>query len=173
MQKRKNSFKIVLIATLTLVVSCFLGHPRGYVNQEIKNLASPNLIIEGMEFRRVSGKGEFFPSRYKNDLTTFIGISAHGMIPDGLRERVAKYQQLTSLKVYYKSKKCLLFNLDNTVFNKYENSFRKDKILALTNNGLELLTKDQYEANKGKYTLNDSNVKCLKDSREVQFGQVE
>jgi predicted 3-demethylubiquinone-9 3-methyltransferase (glyoxalase superfamily) len=49
----------------------------------------------------------------------------------------------------------------NNVYRKYTDSFEQDKILALTNNGLELLTKDQYEAAKGKYTINDKNVKCI------------
>jgi hypothetical protein len=155
--------KIISLMVLMFLGSCFLGHPRGYVNQEIKNLASPNLIIEGMEYRRANGKVGFFPTQYKDDLSDFIGISDHGIIPDGLREKAPKYQQLNRLKVYYKSKRCLLFYLDNTVYSKYLDSFRKDKILALTKNGLELLTKDQYESAKDKYTINDKNVKCIKE----------
>ena len=164
--------KIILVIALMFLESCFLGHPRGYVNQEIKNLASPNLIIEGMEFRNVDKKIDekgwgFFPARYKDDPSVFIGISGYGIIPDGLREKAPKYQRLIRLKIYYKSKKCLLFYLDeknsNNVYRKYTDSFEQDKILALTNNGLELLTKDQYEAAKGKYTINDKNVKCIEE----------
>ena len=158
--------KIHLVVSLMVLGSCFLGHPRGYVNQEIKNLASPNLIIEGKEFRRIDGRNwEFFQSNYKDDPTVFIGISDHGIIPDGLRERASKYQQLTGLKIYYKSKKCLLFSDEENVivYRKYREAFEQNKILALTNNGLELLTPEEFEARKGKYTINDSNVKCIKD----------
>ena len=168
MQKQKNKFmkKIIYAMALMFLESCFLGHPRGYVNQEIKNLASPNLIIEGIEFRRVDGKSIGFSSAwYKNDPSIFIGISDHGIIPDGLRKRVPKYQELTGLKIYYGSKKCLLLNDEKNlvIYHKYRDSFEQNKILALTNNGLELLTPDQYEAAKGKYTINDKNVKCIKE----------
>lgn len=180
MQKQKNKImiKIISVMALMLLGSCFYGDPIGYRNIEIKNLASSNLIIEGMEFGRIDGKSRgLFTANYKDDSSVFIRISHHGIItPDAARTKEPKYQQISWLKIYYKSKKCLLFFLeenDKDVFGKYNNSFSEDKILALTNNGLELLTKDQYEANKGRYTLNDSNVKCLKDSREVQFGRVE
>lgn len=159
--------KIIFIAALSLLGSCFYGDPIGYRNIEIKNLLSPNLIIEGMEYRRINGKGEFFLAKYQDNPSVFIGISHHGIItPDAARAKEPKYQQLDRLKIYYKSKSCLLFYLNeqnDDVFKKYRDSYKKDKILALTSNGLEFLTKEQYEANKGKYTLNDSNVRCLKN----------
>jgi len=81
-QKSKFMKKIILMMALMFLESCFLGHPRGYVNQEIKNLASPNLIIEGMEFRNVDKKiyekgWGVFPARYKDDPSVFIGISGY------------------------------------------------------------------------------------------------
>lgn len=164
--------KIIFLMVLIFLESCFLGHPRGYRNIEIKNLASPNLIIEGMEFRRIDKKIDgkswgFFPAKYKDDPSTFIGISSYGIIiPDEARAKEPKFQQIGRLKIYYKSKKCLLFYLDGSnknVFNKYQVSFLKENVLALTSKGLELLTPEQYEAAKGKYTINDKNVKCIKE----------
>jgi hypothetical protein len=164
--------KIISVMSLVFLGSCFLGHPRGYRNVEIKNLLSPNLIIEGMEFRRIDKKIDgkswgFFPAKYKDDPSVFIRISSYGIItPDEAREKEAKFQQIDRLKIYYKSKKCLLFYLnggDKDIFNKYQVSFLKENILAITNNGLELLTPEQYESAKGKYTINDSNVKCIKE----------
>ena len=169
MQKRKNNNfmkKIISVISVMFLWSCFYGDPIGYRNIEIKNLASPNVIIEGMEYGRVDGKVGFFSAKYKDDPSVFIGISHHGIItPDAARAKEPKFQQLDRLKIYYKSKACLLFYLNEKnkeVFNKYHASSLTEKILALTNNGLELLTKEQYEANKGKYTINDSNVKCIK-----------
>lgn len=170
MQKRKNNnfMKKIAIAAMLLLGSCFYGDPIGYRNIEIKNLASPNLIIDGMEFRRVDGKSRgLFPAKYEDNSSTFIGISHHGIItPDAVRTKEPKFQQLYWLKIYYKSKKCLLFYLDENnkdVFDKYHASSLREKILVLTSKGLELITKEQYESNNGKYTINDSNVKCIKE----------
>lgn len=162
----KKFLTLVLFFTLS---AC--GDPLGYRNIEIKNLVSRDIKIEGLGF----ANNKFFPTEYEGDPSAVIGISHYGIVTTG-REKERKFQEISRLKIYYKSKACLLFYLDEKnkeVYKKYINSFSEDKILALTNNGLELLTKDQYEANKGRYTLNDSNVKCLKDSREVQFGRVE
>ena len=160
--------KIISVMALMFLGSCFYGDPIGYRNIEIRNLASSNLIIEGMEFGRSNSKSHgLSAAKYENDPSIFIGVSHHGIItPDVARTKEPKFQQLYWLKIYYKSKKCLLFYLDENnkdVFGKYTESFKKDKILAITNNGLELLTKDQYEAVKGTYTINDSNVKCIKE----------
>jgi len=166
-EQRNNQFmkKIIFIIAAMFLGSCFYGDPLGYRNIEIKNLSSPNIIIEGMEYRRVSGKGEFFPAKY-DDASLSIGISHHGIItPDAARTKEPKYREFDRLKIYYKSKKCLLFYLDEgnkDVFSKYRNSYKKDRILVLTKNGLEFMTPDQYESAKGKYTINDSNVNCLK-----------
>ena len=93
-------------------------------------------------------------------------VSHHGIVtPDKARSKEPKFQQLYWLKIYYKSKKCLLFYLDENnkdVFQMYINSFKKDKILTINKNGLEFMTPDQYQSAKGKYTINDSNVNCLK-----------
>ena len=150
---------------LIFLESCFLEAPRGFVNIEIKNLVSPNIIIEGMQYEIVDGEVGFFPAKYKDNSSVFIGISDHGIIPDGLREKYPKFQRIGRLKIYYRSKKCLLFNdkKNISVYRKYRDSFEQNKILVLTNNGLELLTPDQYEAAKGKYTINDKNVKCIKE----------
>ena len=159
--------KIISVISMLLLGACFYGDPIGYRNIEIKNLASPNLIIEGMEFRRVDGKSrELFSAMYKDNSSTFIGVSHHGIVtPDKARSKEPKFQQLYWLKIYYKSKKCLLFYLDENnkdVFQMYINSFKKDKILTINKNGLEFMTPDQYQSAKGKYTINDSNVNCLK-----------
>jgi hypothetical protein len=158
--------KIILVMTLMFLGSCFLGEPFGYENIEIKNLASPNLIIEGMEYGLIDDKTQgFFPVQYKGDPSVFIGISHYGIIPHEGRVKEPKFQRIKRLKIYYKSKKCLLFYLDENnkdIFAKYDGSFEAGKILTITKNGLELLTKDQYESAKGKYTINDSNVNCLK-----------
>jgi hypothetical protein len=160
--------KKVLILILFFILSA-CGDPLGYRNIEIKNLASPNIKIEGMELKYVNGKGEFFSVPYKGNPSTFIGISQYGIVtPSTGREMKPKFQKISNIKIYYKSKSCLLFYLDegkSEVFNKYTNSFLPNKILVLTNNGLEFLTKEEYEANKGKYTINDSNVRCLKDEK--------
>ena len=143
----------------------------GYRNIEIKNLASKNIYIEGSE--RVCEKTnngmlecQLTQNKYTGDSSISFGLSLHAMGSDhsGINKEKL-FQEFYEIKVYYKSKNCLIFQDRNPlkINDKYLQSLTGNNVLIFTNNGLELITKEEYEAKKNIYTINDKNVKCIKN----------
>ena len=162
----KRLLEIILVITCNFLFGC---EKVGFFNVEIKNLASDSIVIDGIKdvpcgkppYGRIcteSGVG------LNQNYSKSFGLSHYRWGRGYLTDR-PQFQELYGVKIYYKSKSCLIFqyNIFDDMTSLYERSRSKGDILALTKNGLELMTKDQYEAAKGKYTINDKNVKCIKE----------
>ena len=172
--------KMLFIALFTITSSCT---QQGFVNIKIQNLASKDIYIEG-RIRNICNSNSAISFndfcmknysvtdfvKYRKDFSKSFGLSNWTVRSRWQNlETKKEFEDLDALKIYYKSKSCLIFKYDkyrnDTIINLYMRSMKNQSILALTVNGIEILNKEEYESQKDKYTLNDSNVKCLKDVR--------
>jgi len=172
--------KIINIILLLILTACT---QTGFVNIKIHNLASKEILIEGQvrnicnaadrdksiqDFCKRRNSSENFV-KYEGDVSQEFGTSkwlVRWRWSKPYLERKNQFIDSDNLRIYYKSKSCLIFEFDqhnNTLISLYLNAFREKKILVLTNNGLEVISKEDYESSKGKYRINDSNVRCLRD----------
>jgi hypothetical protein len=155
--------RIILVIIFCGLFSC---ERTGFFNVRFQNLASESIIIEGIKDIKCEKVGRICTEsgvKLKQDYSKSFGLSHYRWGRSYLTKK-PHFQELYGIKIYYKSKSCLIFryNIFDDIAPIYDKN-NDQAILALTNKGLELLTPDQYEAAKGKYTINDSNVKCIKE----------
>ncbi len=162
-----------------MLSSCEQG---GYINAEIKNLASSDIFAEGFNHCEKSIYGGLSCSDgsnvYEGDLSRVIGLSSYGFgkhigtekvsnyalgNPINGREVKSHFPKFRHAKFYYKSKTCLILEISFLdLYPLYEASLVAKEVLVFTSNGLEVISKEEYESKKGTYTINDKNVKCIK-----------
>lgn len=171
-----NNLKLFILFNFLIILSS-CGQ-RGFVNIEIKNIASKEIYVEGRmrshcnfindDFCKTQAKEKF--KSYKNNMPESFGFSlwtANWRWSEPKLERYNKFEDLDAIKIYYKSKACPIFEYNKyykggDIISLYNQAIAENKIIVLTIRGLELLTKEQYEGNKDNYVINDSDVKCLK-----------
>lgn len=168
--------KLLLFTTTLFIFSC---HTSGYMNIQIYNLASKDIIIEGRTIHHCFQQNgntvckQKDNIKYIGDYSQSFGFSRYRRGRLYLKPK-REFQDLDAIKIYYKSKSCLVFKYDEytndnitPVYEKilYDKSYKGNGIIVLTKDGLEIMTKEQYESNKNRYTLNDSNVRCLNGAK--------
>ncbi len=168
--------------TLIFCIILFACETGSYINIEIKNFASEDIIIEGFQKCDKLKNGQLSCSDLKGNLYqdnksevfgisslalgSRVGMSANSHYVMGQNintESVARFPKFGHIKIYYKSKSCPIFEyFYDDIYSLYTDSALNNKVLSLTYNGLRNLSQDEYMQDKDKYQINDKNVKCMK-----------